>query len=224
MAKWEDATSYRRGERGKVDPSTFQLLLTKMDICVTRHIDMPGTWVLRCPGIGIDLWDLQTDDLEEAKCKALVEVESHLATCLDEVRDVLFSPQTVEAMDKLPAKSIPPMDDSPDVIMKEADNPGPSKEEEEPIRSTQRREFSKLQKMWDREKDYAECLDTIRFSVNSSAGLMDGIHFHKSLVKLVELLRQDSEDLNKRIAALESASVSSDIIGPGYGGTNRSKD
>lgn len=88
MNRWKDVTSYRRGERGKAEPRTYELRTPSLSVVVTRHVDMPGTWVLKCRDAGIDLEDLQTDDLDDAVYKAFVEVESRLATRLAEVREV----------------------------------------------------------------------------------------------------------------------------------------
>lgn len=69
---WKDTTSYRRGSAPRV-PQTFRLYVHSVTITVSRHIHYPGTWVmLSDPLFSYNgTLDLETDDLVEAKQKAI---------------------------------------------------------------------------------------------------------------------------------------------------------
>ncbi len=72
MGEWIDATSYRRGERAGGNPRTLTLeIVTGMHITVTKHIHFDDEWTARAPELGIDRVGLGTEDLRDAKTKAL---------------------------------------------------------------------------------------------------------------------------------------------------------
>lgn len=73
--EWKDETSYSRGELGKVEPDTWVLHLPTTRIAVHRHINHPGKWVLTCRRLGIELRELDADDVETAKRVALQLLE-----------------------------------------------------------------------------------------------------------------------------------------------------
>lgn len=66
---WEDVTSYSRGDTDRT-PRSWKYDAGGLKIVVTRHIDYPGTWILRC-----EPWfsarQLESDDVESAKAEAL---------------------------------------------------------------------------------------------------------------------------------------------------------
>lgn len=70
-AKWKDRTSYSQGERGKVEPRTWDLDLELLTIIITRVFEAKGlwsdTWFLNCRELNISQYDLQMGDLEKAK-------------------------------------------------------------------------------------------------------------------------------------------------------------
>lgn len=76
---WKDVTSYRRGDIERV-PRTWELKLEelKYKVIVTRHINYENTWLLTFREANIELRDLETDDVEEAKNKAIEIVENYL--------------------------------------------------------------------------------------------------------------------------------------------------
>ncbi len=72
MGEWIDATSYRRGERAGGNPRTLTLeVVTGMHITVTKHIHFDDEWTARAPELGVDRVGLGTEDLSDAKTKAL---------------------------------------------------------------------------------------------------------------------------------------------------------
>lgn len=79
--RWKDATAYSRGERGKVDPQTWLLDLGPIHITVTKHIHHGDIWTLHCGRVGIRTESLRTDNLEEAKVKAISRVRSLVLAC-----------------------------------------------------------------------------------------------------------------------------------------------
>jgi len=75
---WKDETAYEPRI-----PRTW-VADTAVRIVVTRHRHYPDdTWVLRCELPGLDTYDLKTNNLEEAKAKALALVENKLRVLLD---------------------------------------------------------------------------------------------------------------------------------------------
>lgn len=76
---WRDVTSYKQGDTERV-PRTWELKLEelKYKVIVTRHIYYENTWLLTFREANIELRDLETDDVEEAKNKALEIVKNYL--------------------------------------------------------------------------------------------------------------------------------------------------
>ena len=74
---WRDVTSYKQGDTERV-PRTWELKLEelKYKVIVTRYYE--NTWLLTFREANIELRDLETDDVEEAKNKALEIVKNYL--------------------------------------------------------------------------------------------------------------------------------------------------
>jgi hypothetical protein len=54
-AKWEDATSYSRGQRGKKQPNAFELNLKELRIYITSgHVHYRGTWIMKCQMLDLE--------------------------------------------------------------------------------------------------------------------------------------------------------------------------
>lgn len=74
MVTWKDVMSYKRDDTSRV-PHAVEWrpkLAAEIRLVVTRHIQYKNTWLMLCPAIGVTShYDLKTDDLEEAKAKAL---------------------------------------------------------------------------------------------------------------------------------------------------------
>lgn len=77
--KWKDITTYMRGEKERV-PKTWGLFLQELGykVVVTRHIYAENTWILRCQKADIEFLDLETDDIDEAKEKAITIIKNYL--------------------------------------------------------------------------------------------------------------------------------------------------
>ncbi len=82
---WNDISSYSRGQKDRTVESV-ETNAGWLRICVTRHINYPGSWCLRCAAVQRDLVPLNAKDLEDAKAEALEIVRRQLAeasTALD---------------------------------------------------------------------------------------------------------------------------------------------
>ena len=77
--KWTDITTYSHGDKERV-PRVLSLDFKGLNcnVKVHRHIYCPDTWLLSCKSVGIDMCDLVTGNLEEAKNKAIELVLSGL--------------------------------------------------------------------------------------------------------------------------------------------------
>jgi hypothetical protein len=68
---WEDATSYRQGERGTRPPNAYSVKSgpLRLSIC-SAHIYDPDHWVVNCHPLGVDMHRLGTNDMPLADAKA----------------------------------------------------------------------------------------------------------------------------------------------------------
>ena len=89
---WKDATSYRQGERGKIQPTMWKLSLggkvSPIHITVTcGHTDFPNVWIMFCPEVGIYKEPLKGSyTAEHAQESAVIMVKqklTHLQHTLD---------------------------------------------------------------------------------------------------------------------------------------------
>lgn len=69
---WMDISSYSRGDVDR-PPKTVEIRFKDLRIVVTRHIDAPGKWILRCDPF-YNMHVLESTELEEAKREALERV------------------------------------------------------------------------------------------------------------------------------------------------------
>lgn len=83
---WIDITSYKKGDTERI-PKTWELKLEELRyrVIVTRHIYYENTWLLTCREANIELHDLKTDNVEEAKYKALKIVENYLNDLIEKI-------------------------------------------------------------------------------------------------------------------------------------------
>ena len=52
--EWKDATSYAQGQRGKIDPNSWEILFDGARIWMSKgHIYYPGKWIVNCHEAGI---------------------------------------------------------------------------------------------------------------------------------------------------------------------------
>lgn len=76
---WKDVTSYSQRDNKRI-PRTWELDLEELNykVIVTRHIYYENTWLLTCRGANIEQVDLNTDDIDEAKDKAIRIIADYL--------------------------------------------------------------------------------------------------------------------------------------------------
>lgn len=80
--KWEDASNYSRGERGKIAPNAWRLA-GRFRLTVHGWHPMPGAWFVSAPDAGIDRAQLSAKDPDDAKAEAIRYVRSQLRGLLD---------------------------------------------------------------------------------------------------------------------------------------------
>lgn len=82
MIEWKDQTSFSRGETDRT-PRVWTGRVGAVSIAVLRHRDYPDTWVMQCELISLWPRDLETNDVDDAKRKALDIVRVELQRALD---------------------------------------------------------------------------------------------------------------------------------------------
>lgn len=84
--KWEDATSYSQGQKGKTEPSTWEVKMPALgNVAVTRWLNDRENWYLHCRQLGIREHLLSSKDLEKAKSEALKVVYDKLTAFVSDV-------------------------------------------------------------------------------------------------------------------------------------------
>lgn len=87
MSKWNDTTSYRKGETDATPRAWTIHFADRFSVIVHRHIHYPpNAWLVSCHELQIDNKPLRNDKVEKAKAEAVAFIESHLSTMLDAVR------------------------------------------------------------------------------------------------------------------------------------------
>jgi hypothetical protein len=79
--KWNDATSYSRGERGKIEPTAWDIKFGGVRLWVGKgHRWYPGKWVAVCPDAWHEQRELGDADLpaETAQSLALDMAANHM--------------------------------------------------------------------------------------------------------------------------------------------------
>jgi hypothetical protein len=79
---WKDISSYSQRDTIKI-PNNYELVVNNTKIHVHRHIYFPKTWLLSCHELGVSQLDLKTNDISEAKEKAINVLISHLNKYID---------------------------------------------------------------------------------------------------------------------------------------------
>ncbi len=77
--EWKDATSYSRGERGKVTPRSWQTLISgKRILIMSEHLYHPEMWVMNCEVVGIKEHRLcmSREPVERAQSLAISQVHA----------------------------------------------------------------------------------------------------------------------------------------------------
>lgn len=86
--EWRDITTRKRDGRVE-EPRTWEIVSGTLRVVVTRHLDHPGEWLMRCDEIGIGLSPLKSRDIEEAKLEALSRVRTRGEAILARVMKML---------------------------------------------------------------------------------------------------------------------------------------
>lgn len=79
---WKDISSYSQRDTIKI-PNNYELIVNNTKIHVHRHMYYPKTWLLSCHELGISQRDLETNDIDEAKEKAIDVLIAHLDKYID---------------------------------------------------------------------------------------------------------------------------------------------
>lgn len=74
---WKDVSSCSRGGLGI--PTAWECRIGDIRICVHRHIDYPGAWLLSCVPVIIDKKPLKSAGIAQAKDEAIIDVGTWLA-------------------------------------------------------------------------------------------------------------------------------------------------
>jgi hypothetical protein len=88
---WKDVTSYSQRDKEKI-PRTLELRkLSPFNtrLVISRHIHYPDTWLVSCKGTDIDNVDLHTDNVEEAKQKAIDCIMNYASRMLDKWNEII---------------------------------------------------------------------------------------------------------------------------------------
>lgn len=92
---WKDTTSYSRGEASKgVEPRTWEAQSGPFRILVSRWIHFPGRWLVSCPKLDLELRELDSEKITDAKAEALRLVQDRALVRLKDTQDL------IEAVDK----------------------------------------------------------------------------------------------------------------------------
>lgn len=106
--EWKDITAYMQGEKERT-PRTWELRLQELGykVIVTRHLYAENTWIFKCREANIEFLDLETDNIEEAKEKAITIIKKHLNELLLKVQNEIrnFSNGKLTNLEKI--KSLP---------------------------------------------------------------------------------------------------------------------
>lgn len=71
LLKWEDVTSYSRGERGNVPPRVLKTYIEGVEVNIHRVNYNKNTWYMNCHALNVDRHDLHTDNFSVAEKIAL---------------------------------------------------------------------------------------------------------------------------------------------------------
>lgn len=87
---WKDITSYpRSGRKPGEEPRTWEITSGTMRVVVTRHLDHPGDWLMRCDEIGCHGSVLKSRDIDAAKREALERVRMRAEAILARVAKMM---------------------------------------------------------------------------------------------------------------------------------------
>jgi len=90
--KWNDVTSFSRNDVDRTPKSWLLTLASGIRLVVTRHIDYPGKWVIRCdPYIDIQVLNKlrRSDDIDKAKEEAIKMILAYVKSDMDTLTRML---------------------------------------------------------------------------------------------------------------------------------------
>jgi hypothetical protein len=99
--EWKDVTSYQRNERGKVEPKAWEALFRAgIRVLVHRYVGYgEDVWLCTCSAVNIQVMQLDSTKIEEAKVEALVAVEKQAAGLRDMM--AMLSDDITTALDEM---------------------------------------------------------------------------------------------------------------------------
>ena len=91
MYIWKDVSSYSQNDKKRI-PSCWRIDVKDfISIKVHRHIYYENTWFLSCKELNLDMVDLMTDNVEQAKNQALILIEKRCTDLLEKVNGFLHN-------------------------------------------------------------------------------------------------------------------------------------
>jgi hypothetical protein len=89
--EWKDATSYSRGDRGKVEPSVWEVESDGLRVALHRWVAVADKWFVTCYDLKIDKQPLSSKHMKVAAKEALSlvkETAKELYAKARELKDV----------------------------------------------------------------------------------------------------------------------------------------
>jgi len=96
MIQWKDASKYDQRDKERI-PNTWKVIINGFEVIVTRNIDYPDVWFLRCRTLDIDLRALRSNDIVYAKHEAILIFKMEL---LDRVGKMQEALETIDQYQK----------------------------------------------------------------------------------------------------------------------------
>jgi hypothetical protein len=88
MRHWEDVTSFSKNDKDRTPKTWLMTLASGTRMVVTRHIDYPGKWIIRCDPY-IDMQVLRSDDIDKAKEEAIKMIWMYVKSDMDALSKML---------------------------------------------------------------------------------------------------------------------------------------
>lgn len=89
--EWKDITSYSQRDKERIPRVLECKLAPNISVTIHRHIYYGNEWLLSCKFLGYDCFQLGTEDIENAKTKALVRVRDKLAEMNNLIAEAILS-------------------------------------------------------------------------------------------------------------------------------------
>lgn len=85
---YKDITTYSKNDTER-KPRVLENIANGVKFTVHKYVGLGDEWFIDCRELGIILMALHTEDMEEAKEKAIVEIESQLNRKIDKYLDAI---------------------------------------------------------------------------------------------------------------------------------------